>query len=404
MPKVKSALKRARKLFASSAISESDSESISSDNSEEYSHVPLRVPLPLLSTLSLSESDNMEQVIAQLQSMTDAINRVNAKQTEQDQKICSILDRINTDDQPNPANPGVQPQQPQTFTFGDLCKIPDPIKLLQSYDGNRRQLNAWLSTAEETLGELRPFVSEKVYKIYVTAVSNKITGKAKDILCLAGNPNSFEDIKSILITALGDRQELSTYKCQLWQLNMSDGVSLNKYYQRSRELVQNIKTLAKQNPKFTESWGAINEFIDQDALAAFTAGLEEPLFGHVQAARPKDMEDAYAFLCTFKSRETTANNMKQFNKIKRFPKNNQDFKDNTFKSKPNLDTEKPEAKKDYPQPMDIGSTRSRLTLNKRTFNNNEVAEKENSESSESEDETENLDLNFCQAIETGKTT
>ena len=113
MPKINSALKKVRKLFAKPEISDSDSESISSGNSEEYSHVPLKEPLPLLSTVSLSEGENMEQIIAQLQSMTDALNRVNAKQTEQDQKICAIIDRINVDQLP----PNAEQQPPQTFTF-----------------------------------------------------------------------------------------------------------------------------------------------------------------------------------------------------------------------------------------------------------------------------------------------
>ena len=112
MPKINSALKKVRKLFAKPEISDSDSESISSGNSEEYSHVPLKEPLPLLSTVSLSEGENMEQIIAQLQSMTDALNRVNAKQTEQDQKICAIIDRINVDQLP----PNAEQQPPQTFT------------------------------------------------------------------------------------------------------------------------------------------------------------------------------------------------------------------------------------------------------------------------------------------------
>ena len=104
---------------------------------------------------------------------------------------------------------------------------------------------------------------------------------------------SFEDIKSILVTALGDRQELSTYKCQLWQLNMSDGITLNKYYQRSKEIVQN---------------------------------------------------------------------------------------------------EKSETKQDLPQPMDLGFTRSKLTLNRRPINNNEILEPQDNEDSDSE--PEDLDLHF----------
>ncbi|XP_065080803.1 uncharacterized protein LOC135703485 [Ochlerotatus camptorhynchus] len=160
---------------------------------------------------------------------------------------------------------------------------------------------------------------------------------------------------------------------------MSDGMSVQKYYQRTKDLVQNIKkTLAKQKEIYKNSWQAINEFIDEDCLAAFIAGLREPYFGNAQAARPNDIEDAYAFLCKFKSKELTAACMSD--------------KLNSENS------EKPEFKSST-TPMEIDpSIRSRLTLNKKLINNQELDSEHDSES-ENESEQE-VAVNFQMKINT----
>lgn len=107
------------------------------------------------------------------------------------------------------------------ISLDHMSRIPDPIKSLPAFDGSRKQLSAWLTTAKNTLLLVRDHVDEFRYNMYVSAVTNKIQGKANDIICLAGNPQSFEEVKDIIITALGNRQELSTYKSQLWQNYMS---------------------------------------------------------------------------------------------------------------------------------------------------------------------------------------
>ena len=97
-------------------------------------------------------------------------------------------------------------------SYKSLCKIPDPIKSLPKFDGIRKQLASWLNTAESTLQICHGIVSEQQVSIFITAVINKIEGRAKDIICLAGNPNNFLEIKEILLNALGDRQEFTYYK------------------------------------------------------------------------------------------------------------------------------------------------------------------------------------------------
>ena len=45
----------------------------------------------------------------------------------------------------------------------------------------------------------------------------------------------------------------------------------------------------------------------ENALAAFIAGLSQDYYGHVQAASPKDVEDAYRFVCQLQTKKATAN-------------------------------------------------------------------------------------------------
>ena len=58
--------------------------------------------------------------------------------------------------------------------------------------------------------------------MYEDAISKKIQGPAKDVLCLEGNPTDFQDIKDILTKTFSDRYDLSTHMSQLWQNKMNN--------------------------------------------------------------------------------------------------------------------------------------------------------------------------------------
>ncbi|XP_055617721.1 uncharacterized protein LOC129763032 [Toxorhynchites rutilus septentrionalis] len=414
MPKAVSspALKKARKLlniaFKNTDISETE-ESSDSDSSGDFSHVPLRdtKQITQLSNLSINRFEGMEEIAAQLRAINEKMSLFNERQQQQENALQSLSQQVEQTQIPEQTRtPEVLIQiqhQIQDCRVEDFFRIPDPIKSLPSFDGSRKQLTAWLTTAEETLDLFKGRISDQLFRMYVTAVTNKIEGRAKDILCLAGNPKDFESIKDILTNALGDRQELSTYKCQLWQHKMTDGMSIHKYYQRSKELIQNIKTLAKQKEVFKNNWSAINLFIDEDGLAAFISGFQGTYFGHVQAARPKDIEDAYAFLCKFKkkNKEIVANSISEKTHHKALNKFEGPFKGRqpniqkpTFTPKNEVEMSKPfHTQNNYVTPMDVDpSLRSTLTLNKKLINNTELDSRNNDSSDE--EETVEGNLNF----------
>lgn len=274
----------------------------------------------------------------------------------------------------------------------DLFRIPDPIKSIPEFDGNRKQLTAWLQTAEDTLNVFAPLVPEPQYRLYLQAVSNKIKGKAKDQLCLAGNPQSFQEIKAILQETLGDKQELPFYKSQLWATKQTESMSVHTYFNKVKEIVQNIKTLARQNVIYSHAWLAINTFIEEDALAAFISGLRRPYFGYAQAAKPNNIEEAYAFLCKFNSNEIISENSRKSNQItskitqpfqkhRELPQN----KPNLIKSS-NVSTGSRSVGGRKHIPMDIElSARSRNTFKRNIINTHELCEEDGGHEVDNED-------------------
>lgn len=318
------------------------------------------------------DMSQLDEVTTQLAQVLEQLSLITQKQNEQEQ-VLAYLNKT------EPEHIPVQ-QAPQQLTL-DLFRIPDPIKSIPKFDGNRKQLVSWLKTVEDTLSFFEPMVQEQQMRIYWQAVQNKIEGKAKDILCLAGNPQTFVEIKQILTDALGDKQELSFYKSQLWATQQMDNMSIHAYYNKTKEILQSIKTLAKQNPIYNHSWMAISTFIEEDALAAFIAGLKKPYFGYAQAARPKNLEEAYAFLCKFSTNETISNNSKKMSEVKSYNQNRvpQKSEQSNFRRQQYPVIEKkpigPAQDNTKMTPMEVDpSLRSRKTFNTRMINNHEIPE------------------------------
>lgn len=345
-------------------------------------------------------SDVQQQLSSQLAAIIQQLTKLNNTQEAQDKQLTFLSEKINQ----NNMNPPIVPEPTSLVQqqMGDIFKIPDPIKSIPNFDGNRRQLTAWLQTAENTLSVFHPLVTPQQFQLYVQAVSNKIQGKAKDILCLAGNPMNFVEIKDILMEALGDRQELSYYKSQLWATKQTENISVHNYFNKIKEITQNIKTLSKQNPKYNQAWAAINAFIEEDSLAAFLSGLRKPYFGYAQAAKPKSLEEAYAFLCKFNSNENISNSRKltnpqhtyQTNEKKQFSVE-QTNRNRNQNSLTNLKSYQNVKSNSSVQPMDIDySLMSRKTLNGRVINNHELGTEEQQNPDNNEDEIQGEEINF----------
>lgn len=245
-------------------------------------------------------------------------------------------------------NQNAAPAQAQA----DIFRIPDPIKSIPTFDGNKKQLSAWLATVERTLQHFEGKVTPDVLSIYEQAIINKIDGKARDTICVNGNPTTIDEVTTILKAIYGDRNDMSTYQTQLWTLKMEE--SLHLYYKRTKEIMQSMKSLAKEKQSYRDHWDAINEFLDQECLAAFINGLNKAYFGYAQASKPEDLESAYAFLCKFQNAEQTKKHTQQPSNLQ---KNFGNFRNN----KPDNRTEAKNQPYSASKPFKQQSDRQKIT-------------------------------------------
>ena len=222
----------------------------------------------------------------------------------------------------------------------DFFRIPDPVKNIPPFDGNKKQLVSWLATARKTLNLFRNLVSEEVMNLYEQSIINKIDGRARDTICVNGNPTTFEGVAEILESVYGDKSDIATYQTQLWSLKMNDNIHL--HYKKTKEILQNMKGLARREQIYERHWEGINHFLEKECLAAFINGLNRYYFGHAQAAQLSDVETAYAFLCKFQNAENTRKSTETPQSGKQISKNNfrNNSEHNRQNSKPQEDSNK----------------------------------------------------------------
>lgn len=338
--------------------------------------MPKYRPFPKAKALKFNKKPTMAEEF-NLQAMYNTLNgleqRVNALQHENAQLRAEQIQLQHRNNQAGNVVVAAPAGQP------DIFRIPDPIKTVPIYDGNKKQLSAWLSTAERTLNLFRERVPVDVYSIYEQTIINKIEGKARDTICVNGNPTTFVEVAEILRAIYGDKNDMATYQTQLWSLKMED--SLHTYYKRTKEITQNMKSLAKQRQLYNNHWEAINDFLDQECLAAFINGLNKQYFGYAQASKPDDLESAYAFLCKFQNAEHTKKHTQAYEQNKNKQTFNKQFT-KTENQTPNAGKFKPPSDRRKVTPMEIDpSLRSRINNHdaeeeKEIENNTDVSENE----------------------------
>lgn len=343
--------------------------------------MPKYNPLPKVKSLKFSK--RMEN--ANLQMLFDSIRNL-------EQRVGALqLENNNLLQQQQQLQQRIAPPA-ENRRADDFFRIPDPVKNIPSFDGNKKQLASWLATARKTLNLFRNLVSEEVMTLYEQSIINKIDGRARDTICVNGNPTTFEQVAEILESVYGDKSDIAMYQTQLWSLKMNDNIHF--HYKKAKEILQNMKGLAKKEEIYERHWEGINHFLEKECLAAFINGLNKHYFGHAQAAQLSDIETAYAFLCKFQNAENTRKTTdspysnKQISKNS-FKNNSEQYKQNSPKQQDNpphasgSQRFKPQSDRHKITPMEVDqSLRSRQN---KIYNHDAHSEEENVTSSDDSD-------------------
>lgn len=169
---------------------------------------------------------------------------------------------------------------------------PDPIRNIPNFNGNRKEVLAWVQDAEQTLALFDQYKGDICYGQIIRSIKNKITGEAREILIASGNPTTWEEIKEVLINAYGDRRDLTSHIQSLFYIRQGKK-TLPEYYNKIRTIDTAIKSSAAGMDDYKSHTKVINSFVSLITLTRFVDGLNEDISMHVRSCRPETLEHAY---------------------------------------------------------------------------------------------------------------
>lgn len=183
-----------------------------------------------------------EQLINQVKKLTENQN--------------SLIDTINS----------LNSRRSETFS------IPDQIKIIPTFSGNRKETLAWVEDVDQTLEDLLEYEDDfPKWKQIIRFIKSKITGDAREVLIASGNPKEWEDIKEILLNSFGDKIDITSHIQSLFYIRQGK-LTLHEYYHKLKSIDTAIKTSAAQMTDYKSSIEAVNKLISQSSRLSCVVG------------------------------------------------------------------------------------------------------------------------------------
>lgn len=176
-----------------------------------------------------------------------------------------------------------------------LCtaaKVPESIKLLPEYSGNKSTLSSWLVSAQAIVDEYEPLHGDAIWARWLGNIRQKIVGQAHDALSLRGVNRNWLEIKAALIEYFGDRRDLSTLQQEAANLQQGDK-AIETFYREALEL--QVKITEKIH--LTQAYNGHAQYVAHYACDAvknsFIDGLNPPYSAFTRNANPESLANAF---------------------------------------------------------------------------------------------------------------
>lgn len=170
-------------------------------------------------------------------------------------------------------------------------KIPDPIKTIPEYSGDRTSLFRWLQTVDGVLLAYQNIAHLPIYRVWSQIIRNKITGDADKAL-VARNAHDWPAVKATLVEYFGDKRDIATITQQIPYLRQGEK-SLDDYYHEINQLIADINQKISLDPENVGHVHAIMRVLEPIITTGFIDGLNGNLPHLVRSHEPTSMLEAY---------------------------------------------------------------------------------------------------------------
>lgn len=223
-----------------------------------------------------------ENLNRELDRITDKVKNLNIRELEQINEITEI----NLSEKPS-VN-----LKMNNDLFNHL-RIPDAVKDLPRFDGNKRTLFDFVENVEEILKVCGDLEEATYKKLLLRSIRNKIVGDANDILNMYGTPLDWDNIKLNLTTHYSDKRNETSLIKDLHGLNQGND-SVEQFYSKIIDIHSTIMNNIKLNEDSLVIIQSKKELYANMCLNCFLSGMKEPLGSIIRAMRPETLAEAFS--------------------------------------------------------------------------------------------------------------
>lgn len=221
------------------------------------------------------------------------IDSLTAELEAQRLQIERLLNRQSTS-----SNASLSPSNARETTGrNDVPRVPDAIKFIVPYKGDKKTLASWLTSVEEKLKYAKQTCSSEeeiahAMPLLVSIIRDKIVGEASEALVARHTALEWSEIKTVLSEYFGDKRDLCTLVTQISYMKQGTK-SITEFYNDCRELLSDItaKLLLDQETKLCVK--ILSKSYEDMILNSFIDGLVEPYSTLTRTSRPTTLLMAY---------------------------------------------------------------------------------------------------------------
>lgn len=277
---------------------ESDSNTDPDYNPDDIPDLPEVTPddFPDLPKVTSDENNKkMEDIQAQLQSLTAKLKASEEWQRENEKKIANLNNSLSEFQINTTPTEYVDIQT----VIDDPDKIQlDPYKCIPEFSGNKNQYRSW---REQVLRRMRMISQYKTHSRYEAAlgiIRAKITGAASDILINNNTAYNIEAIIDRLDFSYADQRPLYVVEAELTAIKQGNK-SLQDYYDCINQALNTVITKIVMTYKKEDEQKSLITEMQLKGIRTFIMGLNSSmmrstLYGHA----PKTLAKAYAIAQT----------------------------------------------------------------------------------------------------------
>ena len=187
------------------------------------------------------------------------------------------------------------PNNPQPATF-DVSRIPDIIKLVPGYDGDVKNLPAWIASVDQklqcALNSVPQSDKDSALLIWTSVIRDKITGEANETLINNNSPCDWAVIKQTLKDRFADKRDLSTILSKIPYLRQGH-LSVEEFYQNCDAILSDIRAKVSLDDNLKLCASSIMDTYEAMLVNAFIDGLYDPISALTRTSKPSSLLSAY---------------------------------------------------------------------------------------------------------------